>query len=131
MKGEELLERFVRFASEVGRVVDELPDTRMGRHIAGQLVRCGTSPAPNYAEACAAESRQDFVHKLSIVLKELRETRTWLRIIVHAGLLKDSQTDRIARECQELCNIVGASIVTCKAAIAREKRKPNEGDLRD
>jgi four helix bundle protein len=126
MKGEELLERFVRFAAEVGRVVDELPDTRRGRHIAGQLVRCGTSPAPNYAEACAAESRADFVHKLSVVLKELRETRTWLRIIVHAGLLNDAQTQRVARECQELSNIVGASIATCKAAIAREKRKTTE-----
>src|ERR1043165_6521738 len=106
MKGEELLERFVRFAAEVGRVVDELPETRMGRHIAGQLVRCGTSPAPNYAEACAAESRADFVHKLSVVLKELRETRTWLRIVVHAGLLNDAQTQRVARKCQELSNIV-------------------------
>jgi len=70
---DELVERLIDFAARVGKVVDALPDTRMGRHIGGQLVRSGTSPAPNYEEACAAESRADFVHKLSISLKELRE----------------------------------------------------------
>src|SRR6266550_7212978 len=84
-KGEDLEERLLDFAARVGLVVDALPDTRMGRHVAGQLVRCGTSPAPNYAEACAAESRGDFVHKLGIVLKELRESRAWLRLIVKAS----------------------------------------------
>ncbi len=56
-KGEDLEERLLSFAARVGKVVDALPDTRLGRHIAGQLVRSGTSPAPNYAEACAAESK--------------------------------------------------------------------------
>ena len=75
MTSEELADRLINFAARVGKVVDALPDTRMGRHIAGQLVRSGTSPAPNYEEACAAESRADFSHKLSICLKELRESR--------------------------------------------------------
>src|SRR5438132_1360078 len=66
-----MVERLINFAARVGKVVDALPDTRMGRHIGGQLVRSGTSPAPNYEEACAAESRADFIHKLSISLKEL------------------------------------------------------------
>ena len=70
----DISDRLLEFAARIGRTVDALPDTRMGRHIAGQLVRSGTSPAPNYAEACAAESRRDFVHKLSICLKELRES---------------------------------------------------------
>ena len=60
MTSEELADRLINFAARVGKVVDALPDTRMGRHIAGQFVRSGTSPAPNYEEACAAESRADF-----------------------------------------------------------------------
>jgi four helix bundle protein len=79
MTSEELADRLINFAARVGKVVDALPDTRMGRHIAGQLVRSGTSPAPNYEEACAAESRADFSHKLSSCLKELRESRCWIR----------------------------------------------------
>ncbi len=75
MAGEDISERLLDFAARIGQVVDALPDTRLGRHIAGQLVRSGTSPAPNYEEARAAESRKDFVHKLSIGLKELRESR--------------------------------------------------------
>ena len=63
MTPEELSERLMSFAARIGKAVDALPDTRMGRHIAGQLVRCGTSPAPNYEEARAAESRADFIHK--------------------------------------------------------------------
>jgi hypothetical protein len=57
---------------------------RLGRHIGGQLVRCGTAAAPNYEEACAAESRADFIHKLRTRLKELRESRSWLRLILKA-----------------------------------------------
>ena len=62
MTPDELSERLIDFAARVGKVVDVLPETRMGRHIAGQLVRCGTSPAPNYEEARAAESCADFIH---------------------------------------------------------------------
>src|SRR5438128_7252415 len=84
-----MVERLIDFAARVGKVVDALPDTRLGRHIAGQLVRGGTSPAPNYEEACAAESRADFIHKLMICLKELRESRSWIRLIIKAELLPE------------------------------------------
>src|SRR5436305_15001168 len=86
LEAEALEERMLEFPTRIGTVVDALPETRMGRHIAGQLVRCGTSPAPNYAEACAGESRDDFIHKISIVLKELRETRIWIKLTLRAGL---------------------------------------------
>jgi four helix bundle protein len=66
MRPEELSERSLDFAVGVGKICDRLPDTRLGRHIAGQLVRSGTSPAPNYEEACAAESRSDFIHKMRV-----------------------------------------------------------------
>ena len=76
---EELANRILEFAARIGKVVDALPDTRLGRHIASQLVRSGTSPAPNYEEACAAESRKDFIHKLHICLKELANRVAGLR----------------------------------------------------
>ena len=68
---EELADRLLDFASRIGKVVDALPETRLGRHIAGQLVRRGTSPAPNYEEACGAESRKDFIRKLGICLNRV------------------------------------------------------------
>jgi four helix bundle protein len=88
-RGDELEDRLLDFAARVGKVVDALPDTRLGRHIAGQLVRSGTSPAANYAEACAAESKRDFIHKLGITLKELRESRVWVKLILKADLLPE------------------------------------------
>jgi four helix bundle protein len=88
------------------------------------LIRCGTSPAPNYAEACAAESRADFTHKLGIVLKELRETRIWLKLVVKTRSMKSSRLDPLIDECSELMNIAGASIVTAKAnAPAKRTRR--------
>jgi four helix bundle protein len=116
----ELSERLINFAARVGKVVDALPDTRMGRHIAGQFVRCGTSPASNYEEACAAESRADFIHKLGICLKELRESRSWIRLIIKTELLPEHRMGDLHEECTQLCNIVGQSIVTAKEN--REKR---------
>ena len=101
-KGEDLEERLLGFAARVDKVVDALPDTRLGRHIAGQLVRSGTSPAPNYAEACAAESKKDFIHKLGIALKELRETRIWLRLIVKTELLPLPRLTEVIDECEQL-----------------------------
>lgn len=115
MKPTELSERLIDFAARIGRVVDALPDTRLGKHIAGQLIRCGTSPAPNYEEGCAAESRADFVHKLSICLKELRESRSWLRLIVRTGLLPNEKMSELIDECEQLCNILAQSIITAKA----------------
>ena len=74
----DLEERLIDFAVRVITVVEALPDSKAGRHISGQLVRSGTSPAPNYGEAQSAESVDDFVHKLKVALKELRETNIWL-----------------------------------------------------
>lgn len=114
MTSEELAERLINFAARIGKVVDALPDTRMGRHVAGQLVRCGTSPAPNYEEACAAESRADFAHKLSICLNELRESRCWIRLIIKTEMLKEHKVSELLEECNQLCNIIARSIVTTK-----------------
>jgi four helix bundle protein len=114
MTSDELLERRINFAARVGKVVDALPDTRMGRHVGGQLVRSGTSPAPNYEEGCAAKSRNDFVHKLSICLKELRESRTWIRLIIKTDMLPEHRLGELLDECNQLCNIIAQSIVAAK-----------------
>ncbi len=95
--------------------LNAVQDTRLGRHIAGQLVRSGTSPAPNYAEAYAAESKRDFIHKSGIALKELRESRTWIKLILKADLLPEPRMSPLPDEAQQLCNIMGKSIVTAKA----------------
>jgi four helix bundle protein len=97
MTPEELSERLWRFAARVGKLIDALPDTRLGRHVAGQLLRCGTASAPNYDECCAAESPRDFVHKRGVALKELKETRGWLRFIVIAELLPENRIERYSR----------------------------------
>jgi four helix bundle protein len=122
MTPDELSDRLLEFAARVGTVVDKLPDTRLGRHVAGQLVRCGTSAPPNYEEGCAAESRADFVHKLKIALKELRESRFWLRYIVRTKLLPGSKMNDIIDECQQLCNILGKSTVTAKG-LGKDREK--------
>jgi four helix bundle protein len=120
-KGEDLAERLLDFAVRCGKVADALPQTRLGRHIAGELVRCGTSPAPNYEEARGAESRADFIHKMRICLKELRESRCWLRMIVKGELLPDSQLRPLINEATELCDIFGQSIVTARQGLAKTK----------
>ena len=78
-KPQELEDRLMNFAVMVIGVVEVLPNSKAGNHIAGQLVRSGTSPAPNYGEARSAESRKDFIHKMKISLKELRESVIWLK----------------------------------------------------
>jgi four helix bundle protein len=120
MTPDELCERLLDHAVRVGKVVDALPNRRLGRHVAGQLVRCGTAAGPNYEEGCAAESRDDFIHKLRISLKELRETRYWLRFIVRAELLPDRRLQPLVGETEELCKIIGASVTT-----ANENRTKN------
>jgi len=97
-----LEKRLIDFAVRIINVFEALPNTRAGNHIAGQLVRCGTSPAPNYGEAQSAESCNDFIHKIKIVLKELRETRVWLKIIQRRSLLKSTrEIELLIAECDE------------------------------
>jgi four helix bundle protein len=127
-KGEDIEERLLDFAVRVGKSIDALPDTRLGRHIAGQLVRSGTSPAPNYAEACAAESKKDFVHKLAIVLKELRESSVWIRMIVKSELIPEQRLELLREECDQLCKIVAKSLVTARSNLTNETKGKKSND---
>lgn len=113
-KGDQLSERLLNFVVKVIKIVDNLPNTIAGRHIGGQLVSVGTSCGANYEEGCGAESRSDFVHKMSIVLKELKETRYWLRVIHRNKMLVPKYTEPMLDECEQLCAIIGKSISTAK-----------------
>src|SRR5262245_42635156 len=111
---DQLQQRLIDFGARTTRVAKMLPRTKEGRYIAQQLVRSGLAAAPNYAEARAAESRADFIHKLRIVLKELNETRSWLEQIVANSLFSRDKMASIIAENQELCWIIAASIKTAR-----------------
>ena len=109
-----LEERLINFAVRIVRLSANLPRTAAGRHIAGQILRSGTSPAPNYGEARGAESQADFEHKRAIVLEELNETSIWLRIIGRSEMLTDELIARLVQENNELCKILTASLKTAR-----------------
>ena len=111
----DLEERLIDFAVRVMTVVEALPDTRIGNHIGGQVLRSGTSPAANYGEAQSAESRRDFVHKMKVALKELRETNIWLRMIQRKPLIEPPDNlASIVTECNELISIFVSSVRTAE-----------------
>lgn len=111
-KGDDIEERLIDFAVRVVNVSANMPGTQAGNHIAGQLLRSGTAPAAHYAEARGAESTRDFIHKLRICLKELNETRVWLKIATRSELLPEPSLREISIESDELCRIINASIKT-------------------
>jgi four helix bundle protein len=113
-RGNDLADRLLKFAVVVIKLVHSLPNTPVGRHIGGQILRAGTSPGANYEESRGAESRSDFIHKLGIVLKELKETRFWLRVLINADILAPQRVEPVLNECEELCAIIAKSVVTAK-----------------
>ena len=115
MKGDDLSDRLLDFGVRVLRLVQALPKGLAGRHVAGQLVRSGTSAGANYEEARGAESRADFIHKMGISWKETRETWYWLRLIHKAELLKPSLVEKLIQEANELSAILGKSLATAKS----------------
>jgi four helix bundle protein len=107
-----LEDRLIDFAIKISDIVEALPNTKLGNHIGGQLIRCGTSPALNNGEAQSAESNNDFIHKLRVLLKELRETRICLKIIIRKPLLKPELVNDVLLENNELIAIFLKSIET-------------------
>lgn len=109
----DLEDRLVDYVCAMIDVVESLPSSRTGNYIAGQLIRSCHSPAFNYGEVQAAESRNDFIHKMKIVLKELKECRVALKIIIKKQLIKPlSNLDNVFQETQQLIAIVAKSIET-------------------
>lgn len=109
-----LADRFLEFAVRIIKAVEKVRRNYVGRQILGQLVDSSTSAGANYEEACGAESRADFVHKLQIVLKELRESLYWLRLIERLKMMPAQDLAELVQEGQELARIIGKSILTAK-----------------
>ena len=111
----DLEERLVDFSVMIINLAKKIPDSQVGRHLSGQIIRSGTSASLNYGEAQSAESRKDFIHKMKIVLKELRETSICLLIIIKADLMKSVELiESIRKENQELIAIIYKSIETAR-----------------
>jgi len=114
-KNYDLEERLVDFAVRIIHAAEALPDSKAGKHITGQIIRSGTSPAPNYGEAQGAESIADFIHKMKISLKELRETKVWLKIIKKSEMITPTtRLDELIQESDQLIAIFFKSIETAK-----------------
>ena len=112
----DLEERLIEFSLLIIQIVELLPNTKAGNHIGGQLIRSGTSPAFNYGEAQSAESINDFIHKMKICLKELRETKISLKIIKKKPLIKSLEIiEPVLKESDELIAIFVKSINTAES----------------
>lgn len=123
----DLENRLLEFASAIIDLSEKLPSSRAGNHVAGQILRSGTSPYPNHGEAESAESREDFIHKLKLCLKEFRETRRWARLIQRKDWAKSETTLLfILSESEELIRIFASSIKTAQQNLFAEKRRPTK-----
>jgi len=109
MNREDLTERTKKFAHRCVKLAMALPDTALGRHIQGQVIRCSTSVAANYRAACLSQSKPSFTAKLSIVLEEADETAFWLEFIVDENLLKENMVNPLLQEAKELTAIFASS----------------------
>lgn len=124
MNKRDLEERLINFAVLIIEIAKTMPDTKAATHLAGQLLRSGTSPALNYGEAQSGESRKDFIHKLKIVLKELRESNICLKIILRAKLFKtEGQIILALSESNELIAIFVKSVETAQKNIQKQYEK--------
>ena len=122
----DLEERLLEYSVRIIKIVEQLPNTRAGNHVAGQLLKSGTSPYPNHGEAQAAESPKDFIHKLRISLKEFRETQRWLKLIQKVPLIKKPELlSDILQETEELIKIFVTSIKTA----VRQAHGPERSDI--
>jgi len=113
-KDEDLAERLLQFAVRVIGLCSHLPKSNTGNHVGQQLLRSGTSPGANYEEARGAQSLADFISKLSVVLKELKESRYWLKVIMAVPLLESESVASVLAECEELIAIIAKSIFTAR-----------------
>jgi len=117
----DLSERLLEYAAGIIRLVEQLPRSPAGQHIAGQLLRSGTAPLPHHGEAQSAESSKDFVHKMSLGLKELREAQRWLQLALRVPLLTSEIVTPVLQETDELIRIFVSSIRTAKLKVTQGK----------
>ncbi len=121
MESEELIKRTKAFAHRCVRLATALPETTLGKHIRGQLIRCSTSVAANYRAACLSQSKASFSAKISIVFEETDETAFWLEFIISEKLLKKELVEPLLQEAQELTAIFAASRKTASTNIKMDR----------
>ena len=111
----DLEHRLLDYSAMIIKIVEELPNSRTGNHVSGQLLKSGTSPYANHGEAQAAESANDFIHKMRICLKELRESKRWLKLIQRVSLINPvERMIGVLEETEELIKIFAVSIRTAE-----------------
>jgi four helix bundle protein len=124
--GSEIQDRLTRFSVRVMELCDKLPKSFAGRHLGEQLFRSGTAAAANYAEVRGAESKNDFIHKLGVVRKELNETLVWLNMLSLRNMLPPENVRPLLTECDELCRIISASRKTAEENLRCERTKGSQ-----
>jgi len=115
----DLEERLIDFVLKIDNILELLPSTRLANHLAGQLTRSGSSPALNYGEVQSAESQKDFIHKITIVLKELRETRICMKIIKRKAWIDLRVVSPVLAENEELIAIFAKSRQTALSNLTK------------
>jgi len=118
-QADQLSERFLEFASKTVKFVKRIDTNQFDRHIGMQLFRSVTAIGANYEEARGAQSRQDFAHKLQIVLKEARESNFWLKLIARSEIDKSSEVESLIDENRQICDIIAKSIKTLKSNMSK------------
>lgn len=118
----DLEDRLLDYACAIIRLVESLPNSRTANHLAGQLMRSGTSPLPNHGESQAAESVDDFIHKISVVLKELRESERWLKLLTRLKYGDAQALIFLTGETDELIRIFRASPNTARERKIRQAK---------
>ena len=109
-----LSDRFMQYSVRVIKLTESLPKSIAGKRIGDQLLRSGTSVGANYEESQAAQSKNDFIHKLQVALKELKESNYWLRLIGNADLLSQEKLEAIIDESNQLTAILSKAVLTAK-----------------
>lgn len=119
----DLEDRIIEFSAKIVHLVDSLPNSRAGNYIGGQLIRCGIAPSLMYGEAQGAESRDDFIHKMKLTLKELKETRSCQKLIRTIGMVPQNESlIELYKENEQLIAIIGKSIETAKINNQKERK---------
>ncbi len=120
----DLEERLLEYGARIIKLVEALPNTLVGRRVADQLFRSATSAGANYEEARGAESREDFVHKMQIALKELRESNYWLRLLVRSGKVSVQRMAGLLDESVQIRAMLSKSVATAKGKAKKENASP-------
>jgi four helix bundle protein len=119
----DLEERLLNYSTEIIRIVEQLPNTRAGNHVAGQLLRSGTPPMPSHGEVQPTESRTDYVRKFQVCLKKLRESKRWLRLIIRVPLVPNPESvEPLLDETEQLIKIFFTSVQTISRRAAERSR---------